>query len=95
MNRKTVIPALAYFFAAALDSLQHARTLTLRMVSTRDRSRPQRHCSAYDDFRIVRDNLSGGARSTHGRLVPFCMFTDPELGRVGLNESEAQRVGEV
>ena len=54
---------------------------------------PQFTHAAYDDFRIVRDNLNGGARSTHGRLVPFCMFTDPELGRVGLNESEAQRDG--
>ena len=52
---------------------------------------PQFTHAAYDDFRIVRDNLNGSARTTRGRLVPFCMFTDPELGRVGLNESEAQR----
>ena len=45
---------------------------------------------ATDDFRIVRDNLNGGYRTTRGRLVPFCMFTDPELARVGLNELEAQ-----
>jgi pyruvate/2-oxoglutarate dehydrogenase complex dihydrolipoamide dehydrogenase (E3) component len=44
-----------------------------------------------DDFRIVRDNLTGGNRTTQGRLVPFCIFTDPELARVGLNESEAQK----
>jgi len=37
----------------------------------------------------VRDNLSGGNRTTTNRLVPFCMFTDPELARVGLNEVEA------
>jgi pyruvate/2-oxoglutarate dehydrogenase complex dihydrolipoamide dehydrogenase (E3) component len=48
---------------------------------------------AYDDFRIVRDNLSGGHRSTRNRLVPFCMFTDPELVRVGMNESEAKARG--
>ena len=54
---------------------------------------PQFTHVAFDDFRIVRDNLDGGARTTRGRLVPFCMFTDPELGRVGLNESEAQRDG--
>lgn len=47
----------------------------------------------FDDFRIVRDNLAGGDRSTHERLVPYCMFTDPELGRVGLNESAARRAG--
>ncbi len=46
---------------------------------------------ATDDFRIVRDNLSGGNRTTKGRLVPFCIFTDPELARVGLNESEARK----
>lgn len=45
---------------------------------------------AYDDFRIVRDNLEGGNRATTGRQVPFCLFTDPELARVGLSEREAQ-----
>src|ERR1700745_373716 len=44
-----------------------------------------------DDFRIIRDNLAGGNRSTRDRLVPYCMFTDPPLARVGLSESEAQR----
>ncbi len=44
-----------------------------------------------DDFRIIRDNLAGGRRSTRGRLVPYCMFTDPQLGHVGLSEGEAQR----
>jgi pyruvate/2-oxoglutarate dehydrogenase complex dihydrolipoamide dehydrogenase (E3) component len=38
---------------------------------------------AFDDFRVLRDNLAGGHRVTTGRQVPFCMFTDPEfaLGR--------------
>ena len=44
-----------------------------------------------DDFRIVRDNLAGGRRSTRGRLVPYCMFTDPQLAHVGLSEGEALR----
>jgi len=48
---------------------------------------------AFDDFRIVRDNLNGGHRTTKDRLVPFCIFTDPELARVGLNESEARSRG--
>lgn len=48
---------------------------------------------AYDDFRIVKDNINGGHRVTTGRLVPFCMFTDPELARVGLSESEAKAQG--
>jgi pyruvate/2-oxoglutarate dehydrogenase complex dihydrolipoamide dehydrogenase (E3) component len=46
-----------------------------------------------DDFRIVRDNLAGGNRSTRDRLVPYSMFTDPPLARVGLSESEAERQG--
>ncbi len=46
-----------------------------------------------DDFRIIRDNLAGGNRSTHDRLVPYCMFTDPPLARVGLSEGEAERQG--
>jgi pyruvate/2-oxoglutarate dehydrogenase complex dihydrolipoamide dehydrogenase (E3) component len=54
---------------------------------------PQFTHVAFDDFRIVRDNLNGGERTTRDRLVPYCMFTDPELGRIGLNESEAQRAG--
>jgi pyruvate/2-oxoglutarate dehydrogenase complex dihydrolipoamide dehydrogenase (E3) component len=52
---------------------------------------PQFTHVATDDFRIVRDNLNGGNRSTRGRLVPFCIFTDPELARVGLSESDAQK----
>jgi pyruvate/2-oxoglutarate dehydrogenase complex dihydrolipoamide dehydrogenase (E3) component len=46
-----------------------------------------------DDFRIIRDNLAGGDRSTRDRVVPFCMFTDPPLARVGLSEGEAERQG--
>jgi pyruvate/2-oxoglutarate dehydrogenase complex dihydrolipoamide dehydrogenase (E3) component len=46
-----------------------------------------------DDFRIIRDNLAGGNRSTRDRLIPYCMFTDPPLARIGLGESEAERQG--
>ena len=46
-----------------------------------------------DDFRIVRDNLAGGRRSTRDRLIPYCMFTDPPLAHVGLSEGEAERQG--
>jgi pyruvate/2-oxoglutarate dehydrogenase complex dihydrolipoamide dehydrogenase (E3) component len=47
-----------------------------------------------NDFHIVHDNILGGHRTTTGRQVPFCMFTDPEYARVGLSEREAteQRV---
>jgi pyruvate/2-oxoglutarate dehydrogenase complex dihydrolipoamide dehydrogenase (E3) component len=46
-----------------------------------------------DDFRIIRDNLAGGNRSTRDRLIPYCMFTDPPLAHVGLSEGEAERQG--
>jgi pyruvate/2-oxoglutarate dehydrogenase complex dihydrolipoamide dehydrogenase (E3) component len=46
-----------------------------------------------DDFRIIVDNQAGGRRSTRDRLVPYCVFTDPPLARVGLNEREAQHGG--
>ncbi len=54
---------------------------------------PQFTHAAFDDFRIVYDNLSGGNRTTKNRLVPFCMYTDPELVRVGRNESDARLDG--
>jgi pyruvate/2-oxoglutarate dehydrogenase complex dihydrolipoamide dehydrogenase (E3) component len=46
-----------------------------------------------DDFRVVRDNLTGGNHVTTGRQVPFCLFTDPEFARVGMNEKEARAKG--
>jgi pyruvate/2-oxoglutarate dehydrogenase complex dihydrolipoamide dehydrogenase (E3) component len=46
-----------------------------------------------DDFRVVLANLSGGNRVTTGRQVPYCLFTDPELARVGLSEREARQRG--
>jgi pyruvate/2-oxoglutarate dehydrogenase complex dihydrolipoamide dehydrogenase (E3) component len=46
-----------------------------------------------DDFRVIRDNLAGGSRTTRDRLIPFCLFTDPQLARVGLSEAEARRRG--
>jgi pyruvate/2-oxoglutarate dehydrogenase complex dihydrolipoamide dehydrogenase (E3) component len=50
------------------------------------------HISA-DDFRVVHGNLTGDKRVTTGRQVPFCLFTDPELARIGLNEKEARAKG--
>jgi pyruvate/2-oxoglutarate dehydrogenase complex dihydrolipoamide dehydrogenase (E3) component len=54
---------------------------------------PQFTHVAFDDFRVVRDNLSGGSRTTRDRLIPYCMYIDPELGRIGLAEAEAKRRG--
>lgn len=46
-----------------------------------------------DDFAIIHENLNGGDRSTMGRLVPYCVFIDPELAHVGLNETQAREKG--
>jgi pyruvate/2-oxoglutarate dehydrogenase complex dihydrolipoamide dehydrogenase (E3) component len=46
-----------------------------------------------NDFLVVRDNLAGKPRTTTGRQVPYCLFTDPELARIGLNETEAKDRG--
>lgn len=54
---------------------------------------PQFTHVAFDDFRVVREQLAGRTRTTRGRLVPYCVFTDPQLGRVGLNELDARRLG--
>jgi len=51
---------------------------------------PQFTHIAFDDFRVIRDNLEGGNHVTTGRQVPYCLFTDPELARVGLSETEAR-----
>jgi pyruvate/2-oxoglutarate dehydrogenase complex dihydrolipoamide dehydrogenase (E3) component len=45
-------------------------------------------------YRIIRDNLlRGGQATTRGRLVPYTVFIDPQLGRVGLTEQEARAQG--
>ncbi len=54
---------------------------------------PQFTHVAFDDFRVVRDNLASKQRSTQGRLVPYCAFIDPELARVGLDETTAKQQG--
>lgn len=54
---------------------------------------PQFTHIAEDDFRVVQDSILGGTRVTTGRQVPFCLFTDPEFARVGLNETEARERG--
>src|SRR5438034_10437094 len=54
---------------------------------------PQFTHVSVDDFRIIRANLAGGSRSTSDRLIPFCLFTDPPLARVGMTEGEARQRG--
>lgn len=54
---------------------------------------PQFTHVSVDDFRVISDNLAGGARSTSDRLVPYCVFTDPPLAHIGLSERNAQQQG--
>jgi pyruvate/2-oxoglutarate dehydrogenase complex dihydrolipoamide dehydrogenase (E3) component len=55
---------------------------------------PQFTHISYDDFRIIRTNLiEGGDAGVKDRLVPYTVFIDPQLGRVGLTESEARERG--
>ncbi|MEE8404641.1 MAG: mercuric reductase [candidate division Zixibacteria bacterium] len=49
---------------------------------------------SYDDFRIMRTNLlNNGSANTNGRLVPYTVFIDPQLGRVGISEKDAKQMG--
>ena len=49
---------------------------------------------SYDDYRILMRNLFGdGKASIRDRLVPYTVFVDPQLGRIGLREREARDKG--
>ncbi|MEX0965867.1 MAG: mercuric reductase [Bacteroidia bacterium] len=49
---------------------------------------------SYDDFRVVRDNLlKNGSHTTNDRMLPYTVFTDPQLGRIGLSERQAREQG--
>jgi pyruvate/2-oxoglutarate dehydrogenase complex dihydrolipoamide dehydrogenase (E3) component len=54
---------------------------------------PQFTHVSLDDYRVVKENIAGGSRSTADRLVPWNLFTDPELARVGLTEAQARATG--
>ena len=54
---------------------------------------PQFTHASWNDFRVLRDILAGGEASTAGRLIPWAVFTTPELGHVGMTEAEARRAG--
>ncbi|HTC63809.1 MAG TPA: FAD-dependent oxidoreductase [Candidatus Saccharimonadales bacterium] len=54
---------------------------------------PQFTHISLDDFRVIRDNLAGKNRTTRGRMIPSCLFTDPQLAHVGLTETEAKLQG--
>jgi pyruvate/2-oxoglutarate dehydrogenase complex dihydrolipoamide dehydrogenase (E3) component len=48
--------------------------------------------TSWDDYRVLESQLLGdGKRTKAGRIVPYAIFTDPELGRVGMTEGEARK----
>ncbi|MFI5197065.1 MAG: mercuric reductase [Thermoanaerobaculia bacterium] len=49
--------------------------------------------TAWDDFRILASQMQGDGSRTTRRIVPYAVYTDPELGRVGMTEREAIRAG--
>ena len=55
---------------------------------------PQFTHIAYDDYRILKTNLlDGGQRTTTGRMIPYTVFMDPQLGRIGMTEKDAKKSG--
>ena len=87
-------PALSWTVVATFASTSGWRRLRPSVWAIGEcAGSPQFTHVSVDDFRIIRDNLAGGKRSTRDRLVPYCMFTDPPLAHVGLSEGEAQRQG--
>ncbi|CAM3048224.1 NAD(P)/FAD-dependent oxidoreductase [Actinomyces slackii] len=54
---------------------------------------PQFTHASWNDFRVLRDILAGKEATTAGRLIPWAVFTTPELGHVGLSEEEARAAG--
>jgi pyruvate/2-oxoglutarate dehydrogenase complex dihydrolipoamide dehydrogenase (E3) component len=54
---------------------------------------PQFTHISLDDFRVIRDNLAGIDRTTRDRMIPSCLFTDPQVAHIGLRETEAPRQG--
>lgn len=97
-NTDTLAPAAA---GIALDAHGYV-TVDARLASTAAgvyaigdvKGGPAFTHISYDDFRILRTNLlEGGSASIAGRLVPYTVFIDPQLGGVGLTEREARAQG--
>ncbi len=74
---------------------EHLQTGTRGVYALGDvKGGPQFTHIAYDDYRIVRDNLlHHGQRTTEGRALPYVVFTEPQLGRIGLSKSQAKEQG--
>jgi pyruvate/2-oxoglutarate dehydrogenase complex dihydrolipoamide dehydrogenase (E3) component len=72
----------------------HLRTTASHVWAVGDvAGSPQFTHASWNDFRILKKNLAGENASTSGRLMPYTVFTTPELGRVGMTETEARARG--
>ena len=72
----------------------HLRTTAENVYAAGDvAGTPQFTHASWNDFRVLRDLFAGKEASTTGRLIPWAVFTTPELGHVGLSEAEARKAG--
>ena len=72
----------------------HLRTTAENVYAAGDvAGTPQFTHASWNDFRVLRDLFAGKEASTSGRLIPWAVFTTPELGHVGLTEAEARQAG--
>ncbi|CAN5648047.1 mercuric reductase [soil metagenome] len=73
---------------------EHSETAVTGLYVAGDaRGGPMFTHTAWDDGRVILTHLVGGGRPTTDRVVPYAIFTDPQLGRVGLSEKEAKEKG--
>lgn len=74
---------------------EHLQTGTRGVYALGDvKGGPQFTHIAYDDYRVVRDALlHGSKRTTEHRPLPYVVFTEPQLGRIGLSKSQAKEQG--
>jgi len=49
--------------------------------------------ASFDDYRVLKSSLAGGGYTTAQRVIPYALFIEPELARVGLNETDAAAQG--
>jgi probable pyridine nucleotide-disulfide oxidoreductase len=73
---------------------EHLRTTAEHVWAAGDvAGSPQFTHASWNDFRIIKANLTGGDAVTTGRLVPYTVFLTPELARIGLTETQARAEG--
>lgn len=73
---------------------EHLRTSAAGIWACGDiRGGPMFTHTSWDDFRILKSQMLGDKARSTARIVPYAMFTDPELGRVGLTEQQARDAG--